>query len=227
MVINMNKSIGNYLVWFIFLFIGTIFLIISFFLYKRVFNYQNVTTTKGVITDIVYKNDNNLVYVNYFVNGIEHESKLNGYSSSFKVGKEIDIYYNNDNPDKIGVKSLDYVFLLFPFFGLLFTIISAVGIAINLKKKDLQEWLINNGDIIYADYISTDINKSYTINGKHPYNILCRWIDPIDNKEYVFKSNNIWENVDNIIKYKKIKQFKVYIDSNNKKKYYVDLEEIS
>ncbi len=40
----------------------------------------------------------------------------------------------------------------------------------------------------------------------------------------MFKSRNIWSNPEDIIEEKNIKQFPVYIDKNNKKKYFVDID---
>lgn len=80
------------------------------------------------------------------------------------------------------------------------------------------------GKLIYADYDETIINTSYSINRRHPYKIICEWINPVDNEEYMFKSRNIWINPEDIIEERNIKQFPVYIDKNNKKKYVVDID---
>lgn len=60
------------------------------------------------------------MYVSYNVDGRTYESELSGYSSSFYKGKEINIYYDKSNPTKIGMRSLDLLFLMFPGFGLIF-----------------------------------------------------------------------------------------------------------
>ena len=67
-----------------------------------------------------------------------------------------------------------------------------------------------------------DIYHSYWINGRYPYNIILNWINPVDNKTYIFKSKNIWLNPEEIIKEKNITKFPVYI--NSKMKYYVDID---
>ena len=219
------------LIWIIFASIGTIFVIIGLIVFVvNIFNYKNKVDTVGTITEISFyysddkHNRNYEVYVSYIVDGKEYESKLNGYSSSFYEGKEINIYYDKDNPSKIGVKSLDLLFLIFPGIGLIFLIIGGTGILIKINKKKSEITLKENGKLIYANYLETVLNTSYRVNGKYPYNIICEWNNTLDSKKYLFKSKNIWINPESIIKEKDIKQFPVYIDNNNKKKYVIDID---
>ena len=213
------------LVWIIFSIIGAIFLIIGLVLFQNVFDYKNKIDIMGTITEIVTSenNENHKVYVSYTVDGKKYESELNGYSSNFYEGKEIKIYYDKDNPNKIGMKSLDLLFLIFPSLGLVFLIIGGIGMLVKINKKKLEKRLKENGELIYANYNETVLNTSYRINGKSPYNIICEWNDSSNNKKYIFKSKNIWINPTKIIEEKNIKQFPVYID-NNRKKYFVDID---
>ena len=216
------------LIWIILASIGAIFVIIGLVVFGSVFNYENKVDSVGTITEILsYRstnhNINHEVYVSYTVEGKEYKSRLNSYSSSFYEGKEIDIYYDKDNPNKIGVKSLDLLFLIFPGIGLIFLIIGGTGILVKINKKKSEENLKENGKLIYANYVETVLNTSYRVNGKCPYNIICEWNNTLDNKKYIFKSKNIWINPEKIIKEKDIKQFTVYID-NDRKKYVIDVD---
>ncbi len=49
----------------------------------------------------------------------------------------------------------------------------------------------------------------------------------MDNKKYIFKSKNIWINPENIIEQRNIKQFPIYIDNSNKKKYVIDIDSLT
>ncbi len=220
------------LVWCIFLCIGLSFVLIGTIICLNIFNYKNKAETTGIITEISYyqygrKNGKYDVYVSYEVDGKKYESKLNSYSSSFYEGKEINIYYDKDNPNKIGVKSLDLLFLMFPGFGLIFAIIGGTGIIVKIKKKKTEEKLKETGKTIYANYVETVVNTSYRVNGKNPYNIICEWNNPLDSKKYIFKSKNIWLNPEKIIEEKNIKQFPIYIDDSNKKKYVIDIDTLT
>lgn len=213
--------------WTIFIGIGIIFLVIGIFICFDIFNYDNKVDTVGVITEITPYTDSDYdlkheVNVSYTVEGKQYKSRLNGYSSDFYEGKEIEIYYNKDNPNKIGMKSLDLVFLIFIGIGVLFIIIGGTGIIVIIHKKKVEKRLKENGELIYANYVETVVNTSYSINGKCPYNVVCEWVNPQDSKKYIFKSKNIWIDPENIIQEKNIKQFPVYI--NNKNKYVIDID---
>ncbi len=143
------------LIWIIFASIGVIFVIIGLVVFGNIFNYANKVDTIGIITEISsYRSTNNNrnhdVYVSYTVEGEKYESRLNGYFSSFYEGKEINIYYDKDNPNKIGMKSLDLLFLIFPGIGLIFLIIGGTGILIKINKRKLEKKLKENGELIYA-----------------------------------------------------------------------------
>lgn len=220
------------LIWIFICGIGLIFLIIGIVISVNLFNYENTVETTGVITEIASYRDsdgdkNYDVYVSYEVNGQQYESEMNSYSSSFYEGKEIEIYYDKDNPNKIGMKSLDFIFLIFPGIGLLFFSIGGIALLIKANKKKMEKNLKVYGERIEANYVETLLNTSYSVNGRNPYYIVCEWNNPEDEKLYIFKSGNIWTNPEKIIKEKDIKTFPVYLDKINKKKYVVDIDAIT
>lgn len=227
----MKKNLKEYIIWLIFGLLGLIFLVIGVFISFNTFNYSNKVDISGVISRIETKRDSDGdtdldVYVSYRVNGTSYESRLNGYSSSYYEGKTIEIYYDKDDPNKIGNKSLDLVFLVFPGIGLIFFLIGGTGLFLKAKRGSQTKKLKINGTVVYATYTETVYNSSYQVNGRSPYNIICEWNNPTDGNKYIFKSDNIWVNPENIIKEKNIETIPVYIDPNNLKKYYVDVDSI-
>lgn len=223
----MKKNKLNNLIWIIFFCIGVVNIILGLIIYSTIFNIPNKVETKGYITRIYSNNNRNgEIYVSYIVDEKEYENKINGYSSTFYVGKELDIYYDKNNPNRVGVKSLDMLFLLFPGIGLIFLIIGGIGIFVNLNKRRLNNRLKANGKLVYANYVNTILNTSVSINGRNPYKIICEWTNPEDNKKYTFKSDNIWVNPEITINYGNI-QLPVYVNLKNCKQYYVDISSIT
>ena len=225
----MKENKINILVWFLFAFVGAMLFMIGVFVMNNNFNYENKIDTIGTITEISsYKDrdgeEENEVYVSYTIAGKKYESKLNGYSSNFYEGKEIEIYYDKDNPNKIGMKSLDKLFVIIPSIGAIFCVMGIGGIIISLKRSKDIRYLKENGTVIYANYVKTVANTLYAINGRNPYNIICEWENQIDGEKYVFKSENVWENPEDIIRQRNIKQFSVYINSQDLSKYAVDID---
>ncbi len=225
----MKVSKSEYLIWCIFFVVGLIFSIIGVLVCTNTFNYVNKIDTVGIISEITtYRGVDGdrayNVYVTYNVNGREYNSRLNTYASNFYEGKEIDIYYDKDNPYEIGSKSLDYIFLVFPALGLIFLVMGGIGIYVKVNKKNRYKKLKAYGEKIDAIYTKTIVNIGYTVNRMHPYNIICEWVNPVDNQKYTFKSENIWTNPESIIAEKNIKTFPVYLDRKNKTKYIIDID---
>ena len=227
----MKQSLKENLVWLIFSAIGLIFTVVGGFITIYTLNYENKVDTVGTITSITSHRDSDgdtshTVYVTYNVGGNTYESRLNSYSSTFYEGKTIDIYYDQNNPNKIGVKSLDLLCLIFPGIGLIFLIIGISGLIVKKKKSNLEKRLKMSGTTIYATYVETIMNTSYRVNGRSPYNVICEWNNPADNQKYIFKSKDIWYNPANTIAERNIQKFPVYVDPNNMKKYAVDIDSL-
>lgn len=72
-----------------------------------------------------------------------------------------------------------------------------------MKEKKLKTY----GEKIEANYRETTLNTIYSVNNVHPYNIICEWNNPIDNKKYIFKSENLWTNPEIMIAEKMYKHF--------------------
>ena len=225
----MKENKVENMIWILFASIGLLFVVIGIFLCKDILNYENKIETTAIITQISsYRGGNgdrnHEVYVSYFIDENKQEARLNSYSSSFYEGKEIEIYYDKDNPSKVGVKSLDLLCLIFPGIGLIFAAVGGAALIIKWNKKRIGKNLKEKGEVIYADYVETVLNSSYSVNGRHPYYIICEWNNPEDGKKYLFRSQNIWINPENRIQEKNIKTFPVYINMEKKKQYRVDIE---
>lgn len=140
----MKESKVENLIWIIIAGMGEIIVIIGLVVCVNTFNYSNKVDTIGIITEIssygsTKRNRSHEVYVSYTVEGKEYESILNSYSSGFYEGKEIEMYYDKDNPSKIGVKSLDLLILIFPGIGLIFLIIGGTGILVKFNQRKLEK----------------------------------------------------------------------------------------
>lgn len=205
--------------WGTFTTMGAIIVIIGLIVFFSVCNYKNKVDTVGVIT-----NTGNGTIVSYNVDGEEHESSFSGYSSSFHVGDEIEIYYDKDDVNKIGSKSLDLLYLILPGIGSIFLLIGVIGLGVLSHKKKKEKNLRENGELVYATYSETILNVNVRVNGRYPYNIIVEWNNPEDGKKYLLKSKNIYFNPEMLIEERNIKTFPVYINPNNKKQYFVDVD---
>ncbi len=105
----------------------------------------------------------------------------------------------------------------------------AVGVGLlisKIKKIAGKKRAIESGDKIYADFQEVTINYSYSVNDRHPYIIICTGKDNITGQIRTFQSENLWYNPEYIISKKNITTFPVYIDTTNRKKYHLSLENL-
>lgn len=224
----MKESKLDNLVWMIFLISGLVFAIIGVVICVNMLYTQGKVKTIGVIEEVSYgREHSSYTIVSFEVNGEKITARANGYSSGFYKGKEIEIYYNEENPNQISIPSLDLLFLMFPGIGVLFVGIGGTGLLVKWRKKKREEKLREDGDVIYGDYVETRLNTSYSVNNRHPYNIICEWYNVEDGKTYIFKSNNMWMNPENKIEEQNITTFPIYIDLEDKKNYMVDIDSLT
>lgn len=164
------------------------------------------------------------VYVEFKVDGKIYSGMLNEYNSSMREGDEVTIYYDPYDPQTFkssGTGIFIYIFLL---VGAIFAIIGAVLIISEIKKSKKTKELKTNGKIITAEIKELVINRNTTVNGRHPYQIICS--ANIDGIVYSFKSDNIWFDISTIVTGLGIKQVQVYINPMKPDEYHVDVDSL-
>jgi len=228
------KNIKDYLVTILFLSVGTLFLIIGIFMSSGIFliDEQDRVYTNAIITHIDTNHDSDGdtdhdVYIKYSANGKEYESQLNLYSSSYYEGKEIEVYYDKNDPSNVETDEVNNMLsIIFIAIGGSFALISGIVLFIQLRNSSISKSLLKNGIRIDAEYVETILNTIYQVNGRSPYKIICKWKNPNTGIEHKFKSSNIWDDPQYAIENNNITKIPVYIDQKNPEKYYVDIQEI-
>lgn len=213
-----------------FFIIGIIFLFVGMKIFVAQTDFKNnAKESNAVITNIETYTDSEgyteyNVMVRYEVDGKIYDEELNSYSSDMYVGKTLTIYYNQNNPTEISYTDMEFAFLVFPILGLIFTLIGGgifVKLIIDNKKR---KRLLNSKFIIQAKIIDFVINGSISVNGKHPYMLVASTISPYDGNTYVFNSDSVWNDLNPIIKQYNITTVPVYVNPQNYKEYYLDID---
>lgn len=216
------------LIFVIFFLFGSLFFLVGCFLaVSDVMFRQTAVSAPAVITDIITQRDSDGdethdVYVTFKVNGETHHSKLGYYDSSMYVGGPATVWYRPENPSGFRSSGGLPVGLMFAGMGAIFALIGLIPLIIKRRKKVQTRWLLANGRRINAELTDVYRNNSYTVNGKSPYKIVCQWIAP-DGKLHEFESENLWTNPAYLLEKRQITRFPVYLDSNNFRKYYLDV----
>ncbi len=202
---------------------GLFFLIGAFNLYLFLgIPFNNIVKTRAKVLEI---NPFNGVLVSYFINDDHFTNYLPRTKEDYYIGEDINIFYDKTNPKKITVPASYSVIYIFTGVGVLLFSIDLIIILVSYKKKKMILYLKNNASIINAKFVEVKLNKSYEVNGKNPFIIICEY-KGIDGKVYTFKSENIWFNPTDIITKNTIKSFPIYVNHDNYKKYYMDIENV-
>lgn len=227
----MGKSKKTKLIYIFILMMGISSLVSGISACKDMFNRDGMAEMFAVISDIETYSDSDgekhyEVYVEYEVEGKRYESILDSYMAGYHVGKEVEIYYDVQNPEIIQSKDDDNFQMIGPIIGLLFILFAGYGLfgenIKNMRKKRLQE----KGTRIQAKYVETVYDSETIVNGKSPYYIICEWENPADNKKYIFKSESLWTDPETRILQQNITSFPIYFNEKNMRKYVIDISSV-
>lgn len=222
-----------FLMGIIYAIVGIIFLIVGITVSVHNNNFlKTAQQTNAVISQIEkeYYNDSHgdrkarhSVRVKYEIDGKQYEELLNYYSSDMREGDTIIINYSPDDPSKIitnmGSKILGFVIIT---LGSIFALLGFILIMKKILSDQKRNKLIQSGECLTGIITNVEKNKYVTINKMHPYKAECEVIDPYSNEKYLYSSDNIMGNISDLIG----REVMVYVESNNKKNYYVDIYEL-
>lgn len=180
----------------------------------------------AVVVD-TWNGNNSYTVIEYEWENEKYTRKLSVYSSSYYVGKEIDVYINPEKPGNPEMLlGYNIAIMVLAILGGSFLIVSlCIGIFFGRKNKKLDKLKIT-GRRIFAKIESVDLNWNVTIMNRHPFVITCSWHNTADGKVYHFRSQNLWDDPSVAIEQMKIENLPVYIDEKNVRRYAVDVEQL-
>ena len=112
--------------------------------------------------------------------------------------------------------------LIFGGIGLLFFALGVIFLIVELKKKLRNDKLLGAGNYVMAEVLEVTLNYNVAVNRRHPYIVRCRYQDMYGNV-HIFKSRDLFFDPTDLFKDQMVK---VYVDGENYKHYYVDIDEV-
>ena len=159
------------------------------------------------------------VYVKYTVNGQEYEQLLGYYEASMYAGKEIEIFYNPENPAEI--KGDDgAVSIVLPLLGLVFLGIGLAFVISDKKKKKQMEMLMSKGNTAEGLITAVTVDYNTTINNRHPLKAEVTVTDPVTGEQFIYSSESVMDD----IRHLEGRRVTVYYDPDDRSNYYIDLD---
>lgn len=104
--------------------------------------------------------------------------------------------------------------------GAIFLIVGVICLGLEISKIIRCNRLINSGQYIIAEITEVAMNYAVSVNRRHPYVVRCRYQDMYGNI-HTFRSRNL--NFDPAPFFKD-QVVKVYVEGENFKHYYVDID---
>lgn len=174
------------------------------------------------IVDMTASHDNVRVLIAYEYDGKTYgPAVLNGYSSSMYVGGTVEIYVDRENPSDFSWGSgIAQTILL--ILGLVFAGIGGGIFLVRAISGSGAKRLVTEGDKLVGKVEGVSQNTAVFINGQHPWVVTCVWTKS-NGEIYRFKSKNIY--TDPMDSFRPGDDIIIYVDRNNMKKYYVDVDQ--
>lgn len=140
-----------------------------------------------------------------------------------ELDERVEVLYPRGNPQAARLNSFFELWSAATFLLALGAVFFGVGTAMMLVghfKRRKGESLKANGLPVAAEFLDVEYNRALSVNGQHPFVIVCHWLHPETQQRHLFKSENIWFDPAGFITGKTVE---VYIEPGNPKKYYVDI----
>lgn len=220
---------------YFFAFVGLTMLTIASFVFKSSLDFiENSKVTEGIVIDLLSvqssgSNNRSTTYaplVQFTDNKggqFEFVSSISSSPASYDIGENVEVIYHSKQPKEAKIKGFFAIWGLETIMGSVGAIFFCIGFALlfsDQKKKSIRKYLRQNGRRITPDYLWVELNEFYSVNNKHPYQIMAQWKNPANSEVHIFKSDNIWFDPKEFIGTEKIT---VLIDSKNLKRYLMDL----
>lgn len=219
------------LIGIIFLLIGVIMVIASVCTFVGAKRFEaNAEKTMAVITEIDRyttgsgddRTTHHDVYVEYRVDRQVYNCMLNTYTSSMYEGKEIEVMYDPANPGDVRVN--DYIApIILAFMGLVFGGVGGGMFFSNVAASVKRKKLLENGDKVTGTITNVITVTNVRINHRHPYKAEVEVNDPFTGERYLYSSKQVMDD----IYYMVGSTVDVYVDRDDKSKYYVDLDSVA
>lgn len=111
---------------------------------------------------------------------------------------------------------------IYMLIGGIFIIIGGSLLIVMIIKKKKRNQLMQQGDKLDGIITNVVMNTMVRVNGYHPYKAEVEVINHFDGQTYLYSSDNVTQDISYLIG----ETVNVYVEHNNPKNYFVDLDEL-
>ena len=205
--------------------IGIVLLVLGLIEYNK-YNKEHASygVVEATVNEVKVNGKITSVGFEYYLNEKYHFGNVTT-DKIFEVGKKQKIYYLKSDPDvcKIELMSITKTLMYLVSSGLILLLEIIFGTKKFFIKQRIKR-LKKKGILIKAS-----IQEVLVVNkdrGKNPYKIRASYINPQDNKNYIYISEEEETDLKDLVSRNNIRSIDVYINPKNTEDYYVDIESI-
>lgn len=125
----------------------------------------------------------------------EFVSSSSSNPPSYRRGERVQVLFDPNDPDHAAIEGFFSQWggiVIVGGLGAVFFLIGGGMWLARRRRTARQAELRSRGRRIEARITSVELNEGFSVNGRHPYRILCQWQDPSTGRMHVFASDNIW-----------------------------------
>lgn len=174
--------------------------------------------TTGVITRLDRAGES--AYAAYTVGGERYESKLDAYTSSMRVGNEIKIFYDPQDPSSLATDAMMLVWLILDLVGAGCLLTAAVIYLVGRFSDERQSLLLSTGKRLPCTIDKVEEIKSVSMGSRHPYRLVLHYENAATGEKRRFVSPYLWRDPSGGMTRQTAD---VCVDEYNDKKYAVDI----
>lgn len=112
--------------------------------------------------------------------------------------------------------------LIFGIIGVVFFFIGLVFMVVCIFAGNKKKKLLATGQKVYAEVTGGDYCYNVQVGRRHPFYLECKYVDPVTGATYLYRSETTWTDPTYYIG----QSVDVYVDRENPKRYYVDVESL-
>ena len=154
---------------------------------------------------------------------VEFTSGIGSSPPAYSVGEKVTVLYSPRRPNRAKINSFFELWGISAILGGMGLLFFSVGFGILLvtfRNKRKRQRLMQHGQPVQTRFVEVVHNTSYSVNGRHPYQVITQWENPMTGRVHVYKSNNLWFDP---TEYVQDKPITVMIDKNDPDAYHVNL----
>jgi len=141
---------------------------------------------------------------------------------TYRDGEIVKVFYLKDNPDESTIYDGKKGGRNIVFWGSMLLLFNLYMVYTNRKRAKKSNSFRTTGRKVEAQILKIDIDMETTVMNRHPYYILCKWVDPMSGREYLHTIKYIWDEPKPLLAGRNT--IDVYIDRNDPEKYFMDIE---